>query len=740
MKLPLTLLLISLPLGAASSQAAPPNIVFILADDLGWHDVGYNGEEFFETPHIDRLAASGMRFDRAYSGGPNCLPTRACLLSGMYTPRTQMWTPGGLSKGAGRLMRLRVPGPSDPDSDFPTKLHLEPSVVSLAEMLKSAGYATARFGKWHVGPDTQGFDVSDTNGHGGDLADRFYHVAEVTRWLTDASLEFIERHRDRPFFVYLSHWDVHVPLVADSAIVEKYREKRSSGRWDGPKNPTYAAMIEAVDTSVGRVRDKLQALGIAENTLLVFSSDNGGQGATTSNAPLRGEKGSLYEGGIRVPTTICWPREIAAGSQCDVPITSVDFMPTFAEVAQATLPAEQPVDGQSLVPLWSDKTNWTDRAIFWHFPLYLRSNGHPVEPVLGTDVMYWRAVPSSAICRGDWKLIENFEDNSAWLFNLRDDVGESTNLVARHPQVAAQLRAQLRDWRARVAAPVPQQTKPQFDPVAADRFANPNAPLGPFQATGFKVGEVTPTSAIVWTRLTLRRERNDSDGPRVIVKHGAVPDIDNRQQPVVAVEFENRATVRDLREAVPGVDGDVRLRYRPRGIESDWRATAWRPVDALRDFTHQFQIAGLEPGTSYELQVDSRDVAGDRGQSSPDLVRTAPAVYTVSTGQGNDDQDRPDGFNMYPEMRKLDPDFFVHTGDIVYYDNLAKTLALARYHWQRTYSWPTNVDFHRHVASYFIKDDHDTWINDCWPTQSTPHMHDFTFRGGQAVFREQVQL
>jgi alkaline phosphatase D len=269
-----------------------------------------------------------------------------------------------------------------------------------------------------------------------------------------------------------------------------------------------------------------------------------------------------------------------------------------------------------------------------------------------------------------------------------------------------------------------------------------------YQATGLKVGEVTPNSAIVWTRLTSRPERNPSDGPRVEIQY--VDERQNQQRregTVEAVVYPPGITVDDLREAVPGAAGQTRVRYRVAG-EPEWMQTSWESVDAERDFTRQFLLEALQPQTEYELQVegrwapDSQEVSrlegGFRTAPLPDVP--ARVVFTVSTGQGNNDQDRPDGWKIYPTMLELRPDFFVHTGDIVYYDQLAKTLPLARYHWQRTYSWPTNVDFHRQVASYFEKDDHDTWLNDCWPTMQTPYMHEFTFAQGQAVFLEQVPM
>lgn len=269
---------------------------------------------------------------------------------------------------------------------------------------------------------------------------------------------------------------------------------------------------------------------------------------------------------------------------------------------------------------------------------------------------------------------------------------------------------------------------------------------GPYQATGFKVGEVSDTLAIVWTRLTARPERNPSDGPTVDIEYESPDGTARRRQAVSAVVMEGGVTVGDLREAVPGTDGDVRVSYRAEG-ESQWQSTPWRAARPLRDFTRQFRLRGLQPNTRYLVRVETRSIQGEPGQTLEGGFQTAPAadeparaVFTVSTGQGNDDQDCPEGFKIYPAMLELGTTFFVHTGDIVYYDRLAKTVDLARYHWQRMYSWPTNVEFHRQVASFFMKDDHDTWLDDCWPAMQTPYMHEFTFRQGQEIFLEQVPM
>ncbi|MHC4229193.1 MAG: alkaline phosphatase D family protein [Planctomycetota bacterium] len=278
---------------------------------------------------------------------------------------------------------------------------------------------------------------------------------------------------------------------------------------------------------------------------------------------------------------------------------------------------------------------------------------------------------------------------------------------------------------------------------------------GPYQATGIRIGEVTDNSAILWTRLTQRPQRIGSDAPmpKVLYRDSESGKLTERRksgradrEPVV--EFPDGSTIQTIEGAVPGAPGKVRVLYKVAGA-SDWKATDWRSVDPKRDYTHQFRLTGLEANADYQVRVEARpNAGGESGQSLGGHFKTAPragqserVVFTVSTGQAYPDQDAAGGgYKIYTAMLRLDPSFFVHTGDILYYDKLAKTLPLARWHWARMYSLPTNVEFHRQVASYFIKDDHDTWMNDCWPTRKTRFMGDFTFKQGQAVFLEQVPM
>jgi len=447
----------------AKRSCKKPNIVFIMADDLGWSDVGFNGAKFYETPNLDRICRKGMKFTRAYSGGPNCLPTRACLISGMYTPRTQIWTPGGKSKGKLAYMKLLVPTRGQKGGNtIPSKLALKPSVTSIAEVLNAAGYKTARFGKWHVGRDTQGFDISDPSGKGARIGAKFYGNPNVHEWLTDASVKFIRENKDRPFFLYLCHWDVHSPMHSRKAYQTKFIQKKKDAKWDYNWNPTYAGMIHAVDKSVNRIYNQLDQLGLLENTVFIFISDNGGSCHYTTNRPLHGGKGALYEGGIRVPMFVVRPSVIQPNSVCGTPITSVDFLPTFADLAKAKLPTDQPVDGVSIVPLLQGK-KIEPRSIFWHFPLYLSGYGESrVLPVSGTKIYYWRGVPSSALVRDNWKLIHFFEDDSTKLYDLSEEGGELRDLSKKHPKIAKQLANELRQWEKKTKAPIPTTPNPRF--------------------------------------------------------------------------------------------------------------------------------------------------------------------------------------------------------------------------------------------------------------------------------------
>lgn len=460
---------LSAPLTASAQNR--PNIVFVLADDLGYSDVGFNGQRFYETPNIDALAREGMILSDFYSGGPNCAPTRACINTGMYTPRHKLFTPSGQAKGDVESMRFAVPTKGQEDPVYNTVDSMRNTIdgdhTSIAEVLGGAGYVSGRFGKWHLGEDLQGFTVSSANGKPGVVGKKFYGNIDVAEDLTDAGVEFIEQNKETPFFLYVAHWDVHGPLSAREEVVAKYKKKLETytddGAWEW--NPIYAAMLDAVDTSVGRLRAKIKQAGLEDNTLFIFTSDNGGTSESTTNRPLRGAKGAFFEGGIRVPTCAAWPAVIKPGTRSDAALTSVDFMPTFAELTGASLPTNQPVDGRSFAKVLQGQAVLRNRAIFWHYPLYLSGDGYnKVLPVYGTDKMIWRAVPSSVIRKGDYKLIHYYEYDNYKLFNVRDDLSEKNDLAQKKPTKAKRLHDELMAWVKDTNAPVPAKPNPKFVP------------------------------------------------------------------------------------------------------------------------------------------------------------------------------------------------------------------------------------------------------------------------------------
>ena len=459
--------------GTATLLAADqrPNIVLVIADDLGYSDVGFNGQRFYETPNIDALARDGMILSDFYSGGPNCAPTRACINTGMYTPRHKLFTPGGQAKGDVKLMRFAVPTKGQKAPVFNTIDSMRNTIdgdhTSIAEVLGGAGYVSGRFGKWHLGEDLQGFTVSSANGTPGVVGRKYYGNIDVAEELTDAAVEFIDQYTKHPFFLYVAHWDVHGPLRARKVVVAKYKKKLKTYRDDGvwEWNPIYAAMLDAVDTSVGRIRAKIQQAGLEDRTLFIFTSDNGGASFATTNHPLRGAKGAFFEGGIRVPTCAAWPTVIKPGTRSDTALTSVDFLPTFAELAGVSLPTNQPVDGRSFTKVLQGQAILQNRAIFWHYPLYLSGAGYnKVLPIHGTNEMNWRAVPSSVIRKGDYKLIHYYEYDAYKLFNLRNDRAEKNDLAQEMPGKARKLHAELMTWVKNTNAPVPTRPNPKFAP------------------------------------------------------------------------------------------------------------------------------------------------------------------------------------------------------------------------------------------------------------------------------------
>jgi len=458
----LSLVLLMTACGVAPDAASRPNIVFVLADDLGFMDVGANNPDtLYDTPNLDRLASTGMRFTNGYAACPVCSPTRYSIMTGRYPTRA-----GLTNYFSGKRAATYRP------AEAGDRMALDE--VTVAEALREHGYATFFAGKWHLGPteeywpERQGFDVN-RGGHnrGGPYGGKKYFSPYGNPRLEDGpdgehlpdrlasdACAFIEANRNRPFLTYLAFYSVHTPLIGRPDLVEKYRERVAGLRREGEqpfaeeeqvwpngkprrvrvlqRHAVYAAMVEAMDQAVGKVLDKLDELGLADNTIVVFTSDNGGlstsEGAPTSNLPLRGGKGWLYEGGIREPWLVRAPGVTEPGSVCDTPICSIDALPTLLELAGVP-GVDHEIDGVSFAPLLGGAAGG-DRPLFWHYPHYGNQGGFP----------------GAALRLGDWKLIERFEDGRIHLYDLASDPGERRDLAAIQPRRVESMRAMLHEW------------------------------------------------------------------------------------------------------------------------------------------------------------------------------------------------------------------------------------------------------------------------------------------------------
>ena len=450
-----------------------PNIVFILIDDMGWKDLGCYGSEFYETPHLDAMVKEGMRFTDAYAACPVCSPTRASILTGKYPATLGLTTfIGDYAKG--KLL-------SAPYID-----HLPLEEKTIASTLKEAGYRTYHVGKWHLGsepywPEHHGFDVNIAGCHWGLPMKGYFSPygnpkledgpkgEYLTDRLTDEAIKLIKTNGDSPFFLHLSYYAVHIPIQVPRSYKVKYKKKIKDLGLDNIKtfeegpyfpcehkkkyrikrrllqsNPAYAGMIQKLDENIGRLIKTLEDLNKTNNTVIIFTSDNGGlattEGSPTCNAPLSEGKGWMYEGGTREPLIIKWPGVIEPYSVCTCPVTSPDFYPTILEMAGLDLMPKQHRDGVSLMPLLRSNGTLNREAIFWHFPHYGNQGG----------------TPESSVRAGDYKLIEFFEDGSVELYNLRNDISEEHNIAEELPDIAAHLMALLRDWRGRIEAKIPE--------------------------------------------------------------------------------------------------------------------------------------------------------------------------------------------------------------------------------------------------------------------------------------------
>ena len=461
-----------------------PNVVFILIDDMGWKDIGCYGSSFYETPNLDRLRAEGMLFTDAYAACPVCSPTRASILTGNYPARVGV-TNYISGHARGKLI------------DAPYIDHLPLEEHTLASAMRDGGYRTCHVGKWHLGgepywPEKQGFDVNVAgcdwgmphkgyfSPYGNPMLEEGPEGEYLTDRLTDEAIALLRANGDAPFFLNLPYYAVHIPIQAPAEETRYFEEKaRRMGldkveafAVDGPfpcehkrhlritrrlvqSDPVYAAMVKRLDWNIGRLLAALDELGKAQDTLVIFTSDNGGlataEGSPTCNAPLSEGKGWMYEGGTRECLLVRWPGRVEPGSTCSTPVTSPDFYPTILEAAGLPLIPEQHCDGVSLMPLLEGGSDLEREAIFWHYPHYGNQGG----------------TPGSSVRAGDWKLIEFFEDGRLELYNLREDLGEQHNLAGAEPERTASLHAMLKAWREEMEAIVP-QPNPDYNPADWD--------------------------------------------------------------------------------------------------------------------------------------------------------------------------------------------------------------------------------------------------------------------------------
>ncbi len=450
------------------AKEGKPNIILLYADDLGWTDLGMQGSDFYETPAIDGIAKEGIQFTNAYANASNCAPSRACLISGLYTPRHGIYTVNNSDRGNAENRKL-IP--------IKNTTVLDRSFQTLPESLKKNGYATCMAGKWHLSSDPlpYGFDENFggyerghpasyfspyknpalTDGDPGEhLPDRLSR--EVSNW--------IKKNADTPFFVYLPFYSVHTPIQARQDLIGKYVGKPAGQIHDHVK---YAAMIEAMDQAVAKILATVEELGLSENTMVIFTSDNGPNGGVSLARPLRGTKGMYYEGGIRVPFYVKWPKAVLPGMISSEPITGMDIFPTLLDIIKN---AERPdLDGESLLPLLKGAGSLEERELYWHFPAYLQV-GKNNRAYREAHTPGWRATPCSVIRDGDWKLIEYFESGELQLFNLKNDPGERQDLSDVEIEKRNELYAKLSGWREDTKAPVPTEINPEYTGTTPSDF------------------------------------------------------------------------------------------------------------------------------------------------------------------------------------------------------------------------------------------------------------------------------
>jgi|GEM_PF-560125 len=456
--------------------AERPHILYINADDLGVMDVGYKSSRY-NTPNIDRLCREGMQFTESYAPAANCAPSRACVMSGQYSPRHGIYTVNRSDRGASHTRKI-IPTPNTTE--------LNPNKVTIADGLRDAGYRTIHLGKWHLSKDPcqSGFDLNIGGGPSGGPKGGYFspftqgsmvslnakyppgtHRADI---LADETIRFLRENQGQPCFVNLAYFLVHSRLEAVPELVDKYKGKGG--------NAVYASMIEKLDQSIGKVLAGLETLGIRDNTLVVFTSDNGGVCSTSPQTPYRSGKGSYFDGGVRVPLVVRWPGKIKPGTSCSIPVMGTDFFPTFLDAANVPVPEGKQLDGTSLVPLLKQSGSIAERTLFWHFPIYLQ--GHQGGKYDSHDPLF-RTRPGTALRQGKWKLHEYFEDGRLELYDLENDVAERKNVAISHPQKTRELHKLMKRWRTEVEAPVPTQPNPEYrsNSYPTDSKTDPRSPV-----------------------------------------------------------------------------------------------------------------------------------------------------------------------------------------------------------------------------------------------------------------------
>ncbi len=451
--------LLSSPLIAENQSNNRPNIIYINVDDLGWGELGYTGSKLYESPNIDKLASQSMVFNAGYAPSANCAPSRAACQTGQWAPRTGVYTVLSSKRGPSHQRKL-----------IPTKntTTIKKDNLTIGAILKNAGYATATMGKWHISknPLENGYELNIGGSHdGGPYHGGYFSPFEypnlvvkekgtcLTDILTDHAIKFVTTKRDKPFFLYLPYFSVHSPLEGKPELVAHFKEKAK--KLGLKTDPRLVAMLATMDANIGRLMKALDDNNLADNTIVIFTSDNGGVYKFNDEHPLRAGKGSYYEGGIRVPFLIRWPAKIKP-SENATPISGLDIFPTLVAAAGAKVPATKILDGVNFLPELTGSGKINDRALFWHFPIYLSAGNKDCQDPL------FRTRPGSAIRHGDWKLIEYFENGDIELYNLKHDPREQKNLAKSNPEKANELLKELKDWRKLTNAPVPTALNPDF--------------------------------------------------------------------------------------------------------------------------------------------------------------------------------------------------------------------------------------------------------------------------------------